>query len=453
MSVRKLDVLYQANIDGFVKNTEKASKSVEKFAKDAHKHGESAGLGEALEVGMNPIEKILGAAGLAGIAAFVDKSLEAVNAIGKLSDKTGVAVETISGLEYGAIEAGLGVDVMHEGILHMTQGLGKLEDDGGKAGKALASIGVVTGDMMQAGPDEMLMRIADALHKTEDPWRRNAAAADIFGREAGPKLAGLLGKGRQALKDLTKEALAAGFPTLKDYMQAHAAEEAMNKLKATVMGLGMHLAVELAPSLERAADALSSFFHGAEATDKMADDMDRIGKSSDDLGDSMEAVGRTFNLCASLIHGLMTSLYAVAFTFMDILAKVTHFQTGGWETFYKEAAKNYDKKAGEAWAATKDQFAKTWEEKKKKWEEKKKKEAAPPKAPGQPSSMPVNSKRPTAGAALWGSREAYSAILQAELGKEDPAVAQAKKGVALLQQIRDNTNPDAAEAPQEINMV
>ncbi|MEJ0097879.1 MAG: hypothetical protein WDM84_08055 [Bauldia sp.] len=69
----------------------------------------------------------------------------------------------------------------------------------GPAAAAMKTLGIGFASITSLSPDEKFDVIAKKLAGISDPARRAGLAADLFGKTAGPELAGLLGQSNQVI--------------------------------------------------------------------------------------------------------------------------------------------------------------------------------------------------------------------------------------------------------------
>jgi len=161
----------------------------------------------------------LGAVGLAAaFASSIKGAIDLADNLNKLSQRTGVAVESLSQLQYAAKLA----DVSNESL---TTGFKKLNVSiaAGLAGdkEKLATfreLGItlkdVTGKTKTA--DTVLLEIADAFAKARDGAGKTAIAVNLLGK-AGDEMIPLLNGGAEAIRNLMREADRLGLTIGTDF--------------------------------------------------------------------------------------------------------------------------------------------------------------------------------------------------------------------------------------------
>lgn len=135
------------------------------------------------------------------IQGFIKGQLDAADAIAKVADKTGLTVEAFSKLQNAADLAGVSSSDLENGLVKLTQAIGKNDEDGKKFNETLARLGINARDASGAtrSTEEVLFDLADAYAATDDPARRLAIAQEL-NVKGFEKLIPLLSQGREGLR-------------------------------------------------------------------------------------------------------------------------------------------------------------------------------------------------------------------------------------------------------------
>ena len=174
----------------------KASKASEKSARKQEralkKVGSTAkGVGKGIRSSFSGIGVAAGAAALA-VLAFGKHIADMSNQLVDASTKTGVSVDTLSGLRLAAEGAGVSFTELEMGLVKLPQMMIQAADGGKKAQKSFEALGVQTTEMVDGfqklrSADDVLKDVFTSLQNIESAEEKAARAADIFGRTAGPK--------------------------------------------------------------------------------------------------------------------------------------------------------------------------------------------------------------------------------------------------------------------------
>lgn len=195
----------------------------------------------------------LAAAGIAamGVAAVkagvamvgsIKGAIDAADELGKVAQRTGVAVESLSALKHAAELS----DVSFE---ELTSGLQKLSKAIDSNDKAFKRLGLDARSFKT--PDDALAAVADKFAQMEDGAEKAAIALQLFGK-SGDRLIPLLNGGAAGLAEMRKEAERLGIVVSRD--MARAAEQfndSLTTLQARLSSVGIALANDVLPVLNK----------------------------------------------------------------------------------------------------------------------------------------------------------------------------------------------------------
>jgi hypothetical protein len=130
---------------------------------------------ELLHTGIRTLGGALaGVATVGGLAALVDRSISAANAIGKTADTLGVGVEALQELRFAAKASGVEQQTLDMALQRFTRRAAEAAQGTGEAKDALAQMGIALRD--QGGnlrsSEDLLGDVADAFARIEDPAER-----------------------------------------------------------------------------------------------------------------------------------------------------------------------------------------------------------------------------------------------------------------------------------------
>jgi lambda family phage tail tape measure protein len=173
--------------------------------------GGMKGLGrqaELLRTGIRTLGgALIGVTTVGGLAALVDRSISAANAIGKTADTIGVGVEALQELRFAAKASGVEQQTLDMALQRLTRRAAEATQGTGEAKDALAQMGIALRD--QSGnlrrSDDLLGDVADAFARIEDPAERLRLAFKLFDSE-GVALVNLLSDGSGALEEMRARA-------------------------------------------------------------------------------------------------------------------------------------------------------------------------------------------------------------------------------------------------------
>lgn len=276
-TIAKLNVLLSASAAGYMSTLGKAASATTSFA----------GKVATIAVG-NSLSRLFDA-GAAAVVDFTKKGFDTIDTIAKLSDRLGIATESIAGLQYAADLAGVSSEELTIGLQKMLVTIGEAGNGSKSAVEALDRIGLSTADLAGQRPDQIFGMISDKLSAISDPAERAAAAVKIFGK-AGQSLLPLLFEGSDGLAALQAEAEKLGLTFNRiDAAQVEEANDSFSKLFKVMDGIGQKLAVELSPFISAATQALTQMAtEGSGVGEKVVDALEWIVSGIASMADWLE---------------------------------------------------------------------------------------------------------------------------------------------------------------------
>jgi len=191
------------------------------------------------------------ALGAVQVGAMFKQVVDQADALNDMSQKTGVAIETLSQFSTAAQKSGTSLEAVGKGIKNLSMQMVQASagnKDSIKIFKAL-DIEVTNIDGSLRSASDIMMEVADVFGSLEDGATKSAIATKLFGK-AGVEMIPMLNEGRQAISDMQ---------VVIDAQFAKAADKFNDKL--VDMGNGMKsIFVTIGPSLFKFFDDLSGAF-------------------------------------------------------------------------------------------------------------------------------------------------------------------------------------------------
>jgi hypothetical protein len=205
---------------------------------------------ELLRTGIRTLGGALaGVATVGGLAALVDRSISAADAIGKTADKIGVGVEALQELRFAAKASGVEQQTLDMALQRFTRRAAEAAQGTGEAKDVLAQMGIALRDQDRhlRRSEDLLADVADAFARIEDPAERVRLAFKLFDSE-GVALVNLLRGGSGALEEMRERARDLGI--VLDEHLVRDAERARTELDTLAQVISANLtraALEAAP--------------------------------------------------------------------------------------------------------------------------------------------------------------------------------------------------------------
>ena len=325
MTVR-YDIIIEANdkaskdikkLNASLKKTDTNAAKAAKAVASIGKSGASAGLNIA-STGM----KSLAAATVAATAAFLvfgTKSINALDNLGKASEKLGVTTRFLS--EYGAVasKAGIGQDQFNTGLQRFLRRLGQAQLGTGELIKPLERMGISmtnTNGTLRDGTDvfqEFITKLGEGKNATQNL----ANAMGAFDTE-GVEFINIANMGADAIERIKVNAREAGL-VVDDKLIAAAsrAKDALSDLTDIGRGFGLQFFGSLAGPLDefaknlrtRIVDAVKDSGGMAALSQKLASQfLGGIANMIEAIGNLFDGFISSFNRVTNVLKGILSSL-------------------------------------------------------------------------------------------------------------------------------------------------
>jgi hypothetical protein len=236
-----------------------------------------------------------------GMAELTMKVVDSEVEFGKLAQKTGTTVESLSGLGYAAKLSEVPMDTLAKGLERLSKAMVGLEDSpqAKGAGAALAKLGISVKDAtgQLKGSDQVFLEIADRFAHMKDGAEKTGLAMQIFGK-SGAELIPVLNRGRDGLSELKAEAEKLGI-TLNDQTIAKAEEfrESLTKLELSAQAVEREFVDGMMPGLTKLSEVfLALKVNSASAEESLAHWAGRmIGDGAKELWKDFLGMGIALN--------------------------------------------------------------------------------------------------------------------------------------------------------------
>jgi hypothetical protein len=196
------------------------------------------------------------AAAVGGITLLVKNSLEATDAMAKLSDKTSIQIEALYGWQVAADDVGVEL----QSVTRMSQILQRHISEAASGNEAAAAtfrrLGLDMAALRGASPEAALGMVSDKLNAIENQADKTALGMQAFGRgfmENG----NFIRLGSEGLEKAKKRAEELGLTLNRvDAAKLELVNDAFDELKSVIAGVGNTFAVALAPFILKATQGL-----------------------------------------------------------------------------------------------------------------------------------------------------------------------------------------------------
>lgn len=238
---------------------------------------------------------------------FVKGSIDAAAQMGKLSQQTGIAVESLSALNYAASLNGASIQDLDGALKGLANKMLEAQMGGGEAANVFKALGIAVTDTTGGLRDTeaVLMDMADAFKGMEDGAGKAALSQKLM-EDAGVALIPALNQGSDGIKAMADEAASLGTILDKDAAaQASAFNDQLTRLNATTTALGQTIGIALAPTLTQIA---TEFLTAMKGADDMKSSADTLRSALSGLYASGVGVATVFSMVGTTLGGVAAAV-------------------------------------------------------------------------------------------------------------------------------------------------
>jgi len=234
-------------------NTQKFDKNISKSQVGLKSFGTSA------LAALNPVTAAITGmvAGAVGLGAAVWGLSGRIGDLAGVADKaaqTGLSGAFLQQLEFAADQSGVSAETLTGGIKKLTVMIGKAGDGSKEAAESLKDIGLSAKDLQKLSPEQQFEKVAAGIGKIPTAAGRAAAAVKIFGK-SGIEMTTLFSGGLDEITKLMQDARDIGIGLDDAQLKRVAdADDALQKMYASIGAMVDQVAVGLAPAFETVAE-------------------------------------------------------------------------------------------------------------------------------------------------------------------------------------------------------
>jgi hypothetical protein len=205
-----------------------------------------------------------------------------------LSTTTGISVEALDQLKGAAEDNGVQFDALTVGLKKFTVNLALAQAGVPKALAGFQAAGIEQATLKTLSASEALYLLSDRLSKFDEPAKKAAVSAAVFGRGVGVDMARAIGNGREEL-----EKLGSGFTT--DFAEkAKQVADTFKELGREANKLSVSMISDLLPAIADTTKALADLAATRPTQDGQLNTMNVLGEAIRQIGASVVAFGELF---------------------------------------------------------------------------------------------------------------------------------------------------------------
>ena len=298
-------------VDAFKRIASESKKTGKQVDDDASKMSAAYGKFQKL-VGMLGIGKLI-----TSFVGMAKESLELADNLGKLNQKTGITVETLSTLSFAARTADVEQEQLAGSLIKFTRAMD--DYDQGAKGVRDATKNLFGDSRALAGldQDQRLMKIVEALAKLEPGARRTGVAMQFFGKSGAELLPLIDDLGGEGFAKAADEARRLGLEIDENLARAaQQANDAMEGLKSQVKGAVTTIMSEFAPAMMEVATAITDNIGGVG--------MQGFKKLGEYAGNVAKGIATAFIFAAEAIGELFYVVFSTSKNVTDLVDDWLH---------------------------------------------------------------------------------------------------------------------------------
>jgi len=255
------------------------------------------------------------------IVAFGKETLQLADDIGKTADAIGVSTDFLQKYQFAAQQSGIETEQFNKALKFFSKSVGEATMGTGEAKAALEELGIsLTGADGKTKKSEAIFKeFFVALQSIQDPFKRNALLADVFGARVGVTMANLIKDGAGALDELAESAT--GVIDEKAIRDAERFNDTMNQLKrATLLPL-QGVVIDVANAFLDLLDVLGLFTRDKTLI-QLQHDFGEVAREITDLAPVLEINKRKFGENSERVIGLQNQMNNLQKEYEEISKKI-----------------------------------------------------------------------------------------------------------------------------------
>jgi lambda family phage tail tape measure protein len=263
---------------------------------------------------VNMVKGAMGALGVGisvlGLASLVKDAIDAADNLRDMSQKTGVAVETLNGLGFAAGQAGGSLESVVDAAGKVNKAVAEAAGGNEETSEAFKVLGInvrdAAGNLKTA--DVVMAEVADQFKKYADGPEKSAIALRIFGK-AGADMIPFLNDGGDAMRENIEYAKKYSEVTDELANGSDNFNDTMGKLTIQQKSFGNALAAQVLPLLQLVADEILG---ASEKSDKFAFASNAVRLVLETFLVTGSEVAFVFKAVGTEIGGIAAQLVALA---------------------------------------------------------------------------------------------------------------------------------------------
>lgn len=190
----------------------------------------------------------IGATGaIAGLAAMTRSVIDSQDELKKLSERTGLAIESLSGIKFAAEQSGAEIEKVGKAARQFSTLIADANAGNKSAIDSLNNLGIAYQKLKDSTPEDQLLALADALQKYSKEDRAIALTSILGDRMA--ELVPLLQNGSAGFRELVEEGKRLNPVTAESAAASERFNDNLDRLAKGAATLGVSIANQILPAL------------------------------------------------------------------------------------------------------------------------------------------------------------------------------------------------------------
>lgn len=254
---------------------------------------------------------IAGAGVVGALAMMVRGFARTGEDVSNMSQRTGIAVSSLTELNYAARVTQAGIDGLEIGIKRMQKNLGTAINGSKEMKAAFENIGLSVSELSAMAPDQQFARIAASIRGIENPALKTAAVLKIFGK-SGTLLLPMINE----LERLRERAREIGLTMNETGATAGATlNRVFDNLSAIVKRLSNEVGAALAPTIQslgtRLEECIARIIKFVSQNQSLVTAIAGVGGAALAMGTALTALGVSIRLISTSCGALAKTLAAL----------------------------------------------------------------------------------------------------------------------------------------------
>jgi hypothetical protein len=227
----------------------RASRTIKKFGADVR----------TLSTRIAKFGAVIATVAAGAMVLFIKQSMATLDVLAKTSARLDIAADKLRGFERIAELTGSQIKTLHKGLLNMAKGIAEAAEGTGEAKDAFEALGLDAAKLIAMKPDEIFLRISDALEKIPNRIQKIGIMSDIFTLR-GVTLLNMMELGSVKLREMLADSVRlSGSFSRWDLTKIEDANDAFSDMKRALRSIADRMAIDVSPGIRKMSELTTDF--------------------------------------------------------------------------------------------------------------------------------------------------------------------------------------------------